>query len=328
MSEFYSGFVTLIGRPNVGKSTLMNHFVGEKISIVTSKPQTTRNKIRSILTGEDYQIVFIDTPGIHKPTSKLGDFMVKSAVNTIGEADAVIYMVEPKRKIPAEDMAIIERLSSSKKRAKADGSEGDKARAGHDSHTSTPVFLAINKVDTVPKQDLLAIIDQYQQVYPFKDIIPLSALKGDNTTGLLNAIRGVLPKGPMYFPGDQITDQPERQIAAEIIREKALTFLQEEIPHGMAVEITHFRLREGHNEEDPDALVDIGANIFCEKDSHKAIIIGKQGAMLKRIGSAARQDIQALLGFRLYLELWVKVKKNWRDSDFMLKNFGYIQSSS
>ena len=304
MPEFYSGFVTLIGRPNVGKSTLMNHFVGEKISIVTSKPQTTRNKIRSILTGEDYQVVFIDTPGIHKPTSRLGDFMVKSAVNAIGEADAVIYMVEPKRRIPAEDMAIIERLSGKK----------------------PPVFLAINKVDTVPKQDLLAVIDQYRQVFNFHDIIPLSALKGDNTTGLLNAIRGVLPKGPMYFPGDQITDQPERQIAAEIIREKALTFLQEEIPHGMAVEITHFKLREGHSEEDPDALVDIGANIFCEKDSHKAIIIGKQGSMLKRIGAAARRDIEALLGFRLYLELWVKVKKNWRDSDFMLKNFGYNES--
>jgi len=308
MSDFYSGFVTLIGRPNVGKSTLMNHFVGEKISIVTSKPQTTRNKIRSILTGEDYQIVFIDTPGIHKPTSRLGDFMVKSAVNAIGEADAVIYMVEPKRKVPEEDMAIIRRLTSGKKGALA-----------------TPVFLAINKVDTIPKQDLLAIIDQYRQLYPFHDIIPLSALKGDNTTGLLNAIRAVLPKGPMYFPGDQITDQPERQIASEIIREKALTFLQEEIPHGMAIEITHFKLREGHDEEDPDALVDIGANIFCEKDSHKAIIIGKQGAMLKRIGAAARRDIEALLGFRVYLELWVKVKKNWRDSDFMLKNFGYEQ---
>ena len=306
--DFYSGFVTLIGRPNVGKSTLMNHFVGEKISIVTSKPQTTRNKIRSILTGEDYQVVFIDTPGIHKPTSRLGDFMVRSAVNAISEADAVIFMVEPKRKIPAEDMAIIERL------ARGRAAAGRKA---------TPVFLAINKIDTVPKPDLLGIIDQYRQVYPFHDIIPLSALKGDNTAGLMGAIRGILPKGPMYFPGDQITDQPERQIAAEIIREKALTFLQEEIPHGMAVDITHFRLRDGHTEDDPDALVDIGANIFCEKDSHKAIIIGKQGAMLKRIGAAARRDMEALLGYRVYLELWVKVKKNWRDNDFQLRNFGY-----
>ena len=280
----------------------MNHFIGEKISIVSNKPQTTRNKIRSILTGTDYQIVFIDTPGLHKPTTKLGDFMVKSAVNAIGEADAVILMVEPKRRIPEEDIAIIRRLE----------------------HTCTPIFLAINKVDTVPKQDLLAIIDQYRQVYPFREIIPLSALKGDNTDGLLKTIRTVLPEGPMYFPEDQITDQPERQIAAEIIREKALTFLQEEIPHGLAVEITGFKLREGHNEDDPAALVDIAVNIYCEKDSHKAIVIGKQGAMLKRIGAAARRDIEALLGFRVYMELWVKVKKNWRDSDFMLRNFGYF----
>ena len=289
----------------MGKSTLMNHFIGEKISIVTSKPQTTRNKIRSILSGEDYQIVFVDTPGIHKPTTRLGDFMVKSAVNAIGEADAVIYMVEPKKRMHEGDAAIIERLKGCK----------------------TPVFLAINKVDTVPKQDLLALIDQYSKLYPFKEIIPLSALKGDNTDGLLKAIRGVLPEGPMYFPGDQLTDQPERQIAAEIIREKALTFLQEEIPHGMAVEIAHFRLRDGHSEDDPEALVDIGANIFCERDSHKAIIIGKKGAMLKRIGAAARRDIEAFLGYRVYLELWVKVKKNWRDSDFLLKNFGYTQDN-
>jgi len=284
----------------------MNHFVGEKISIVSNKPQTTRNKIRSILTGEDYQVVFVDTPGMHKPTTKLGDFMVKSAVNAIGEADGVIFMVEPKKTIPEGDMAIIERLGGSGKTA-----------------SKTPVFLVINKVDTVPKQDLLAVIDRYRQVYPFKDIIPLSALKGDNTEGLLTSIRGVLPEGPMYFPGDQITDQPERQIAAEIIREKALTFLQDEIPHGMAVDIANFKLREGHSEDDPAALVDIGANIYCERDSHKAIIIGKHGAMLKRIGAAARRDIEAFLGYRVFLELWVKAKKNWRDSDFLLKNFGY-----
>jgi len=300
--SFYSGFVTLVGRPNVGKSTLMNHFIGEKISIVTSKPQTTRNKIRSILTGDDYQIIFIDTPGIHNPTTRLGDFMVKSAIGAIGEADAVILMVEPKKRIPEGDIAIVEKLKGGK----------------------SPVFLAINKVDTVQKPELFAIIDQYQKLYPFKEIIPLSALKGDNTQGLLAAIRKVLPKGPMYFPGDQTTDQPERQIAAEIIREKALTFLQEEIPHGLAIEITHFKLRDGHNEDDPNALVEIGANIFCERDSHKAIIIGKQGAMLKRIGAAARRDLEALLGYKIFMELWVKVKKNWRDSDFLLKNFGYF----
>ena len=303
MSKFFSGFVPLIGRPNVGKSTLMNHFVGEKISIVSNKPQTTRNKIRSILTGKDYQIVFIDTPGMHKPTTKLGDFMVKSAVNAITEADAVILMVEPKPTIPEADMAIIKRLESGK--------------------TDTPVFLAINKVDTVPKQDLLRIIDSYNKVYPFREIIPLSALKGDNTEGLLKAVRDVLPQGPMYFPEDQITDQPERQITAEIIREKALTFLHEEIPHGLAVEIVNFKLREGHTEDNPSALVDIGATIFCEKESHKAIIIGKQGAMLKRIGAAARRDIEAILGYRVFLELWVKPKKNWRDNDSLLKNFGY-----
>jgi len=281
----------------------MNHFIGEKISIVSNKPQTTRNKIRSILTGEDYQLVFIDTPGIHTPTTKLGNFMVKSAVNAIDEADAVIFMVEPKARIHDGDNAIIERLKRRRK--------------------NTPIFLAINKVDTVLKQDLLSIIDNYSKVYPFHDIIPLSALKGDNTQGLLTVLRGVLPEGPMFFPDDQITDQPERQIASEIIREKALMFLQEEIPHGLAIEIADFKLREGHTEDDPKALVDISANIYCEKDSHKAIIIGKHGTMLKRIGAASRRDIEALLGFRVFLEVWVKVKKNWRDSDFMLKNFGY-----
>ena len=229
-------------------------------------------------------------------------------------------------------MAIIERLRGGprgdKRKPEDSGTRDSRNTRNNSPRNKTPIFLAINKVDTVPKQDLLAVIDQYRQVYPFNDIIPLSALKGDNTNGLLEAIRGVLPKGPMYFPEDQITDQPERQIAAEIIREKALTFLQEEIPHGMAVEITHFKLREGYSEDNPAALVDIGANIFCEKDSHKAIIIGKQGAMLKRIGAAARRDIEALLGYRVYLEMWVKVKKNWRDSDFMLKNFGYNSSLS
>ena len=307
-STFRSGFVTLIGRPNVGKSTLMNLFVGEKISIVSNKPQTTRNKIRSILTGEDYQIVFIDTPGIHRPTTKLGNFMVKSAQNALNEADAVIYMVEPQKdpkKIHEGDKAIIESLA----------------------HVKTPIFLAINKSDTVPKPELLNVIAAYSQAFSFAEVIPLSALTGDNTPALLTALRSVLPNGPLYFPEDQITDQPERQITAEIIREKALTFLQEEIPHGTAVEITNFTLRDGHSEDDPSALVDIGANIFCEKDSHKAIIIGKHGAMLKRIGAAARRDIEALLGYRVYLELWVKVKKNWRDSDFMLKNFGFTNVS-
>ena len=299
-TKFRSGFVTLIGRPNVGKSTLMNLFIGEKISIVTNKPQTTRNKIRSILTGEDYQIVFIDTPGIHKPTTKLGNYMVKSAFTALNEADAVILLVEPREKIQEVDKNIIESLANVK----------------------TPIFLAINKVDTVDKPKLLKIIETYSKAYPFKDIIPLSALTGENTQALLGAMRNILPQGPMYFPEDQITDQPERQITAEIIREKALTFLQEEIPHGLAVEMTGMKSRS-NDPDDPDAIVDVGATIFCERDSHKAIIIGKKGEMLKKIGSSARRDIQRLLGSPIFLELWVKVKKNWRDNDFLLKNFGY-----
>jgi GTP-binding protein Era len=304
MTKFYSGFVTLIGRPNVGKSTLMNHFIGEKISIVTAKPQTTRNKIRSILTGEDYQIIFIDTPGMHTPKTKLGDYMVRQATTTLDEVDAVVYMVEPKlnagKHIPDGDKAILEKLKKIK----------------------TPVYLAINKTDKIAKPELLTLIDVYSQAYPFKEIIPLSALTGDNTPALLTALRGILPVGPMYFPQDQITDQPERQITAEIIREKALTFLQEEIPHGVAVEITAFKEREAKGKTPP--FVSIGATLFCEKDSHKAIIIGKQGAMLKRIGQAARRDVEALLGSPVFLELWVKVKKNWRDNDFLLKNFGFL----
>ena len=290
---FYSGFVALVGQPNVGKSTLMNYFVGEKISIVSNKPQTTRNRIRSILTGEDYQIVFIDTPGIHKPKNKLGDFMVSSAKFALGEADAVVFMVEPREKISEGDRAIIEGFKSLK----------------------CPVFLAVNKVDTVGKPGLLKIIEAYSTAYGFKGIIPLSAQNGENADALLDALRQVLPEGPMYFPDDQITDQPERQIAAEIIREKALRYLQDEIPHGLAVEIDSMKAKE--------SIVNIGATIFCEKDSHKGIIIGKNGAMLKKIGTAARLDIQRLLGCAVFLELWVKIKKNWRDNDFLLKNFGY-----
>ncbi|MCL2048891.1 MAG: GTPase Era [Defluviitaleaceae bacterium] len=296
-NKFRSGFVTLIGRPNVGKSTLMNYFIGEKISIVSNKPQTTRNKIRSILTGEGYQIVFIDTPGIHVPTTRLGSFMVKSANNALNEADAVIYMVEPREKIHEGDAAILKTLTGVK----------------------SPVFLAINKVDTVDKPVLLKIMSQYSAAYNFAEIVPLSALTGENVQALLQNIQKILPEGPMYFPEDQITDQPERQIAAEIIREKALMYLQEEIPHGLAVEITAMRARTG----EADSIVDVGATIFCEKDSHKAIIIGKSGAMLKKIGTAARRDIQLLLGSPIYLDMWVKVKKNWRDNDFLLKNFGY-----
>jgi GTP-binding protein Era len=285
----------------------MNHFIGEKISIVTSKPQTTRNKIRSILTGEDYQIIFIDTPGLHTPKTKLGDFMVRAALTTLNEVDAVVYMVEPKlnagKNIPEGDKAILDKLGKIK----------------------TPVFLAINKTDKTAKPELLTVIDVYSRIYPFKEIIPLSALTGDNTPALLLSLRGILPTGPMYFPEDQITDQPERQITAEIIREKVLTFLQEEIPHGVAVEITQFKERAEKGKTLP--LVSIGATLYCERDSHKAIIIGKQGTKLKRIGQTARHDIEVLLGSPVFLELWVKVKKNWRDSDFLLKNFGFLPDS-
>ncbi|MBR1737672.1 MAG: GTPase Era [Firmicutes bacterium] len=293
--KFYSGFVSLIGRPNVGKSTLMNALVGEKIAIISHKPQTTRNKIRSILTKDDFQAVFIDTPGIHKPKSKLGDYMVKSAETTLNEVDIILYLIEPYEKIKESDMSIIERLNKVK----------------------TDVFLIINKIDTVEAKSLLKVIDAYKDVYPFKEIIPISAANGKNIDELMNVIKKYLPEGPKYFPEDMVTDQPERQLAAEIIREKSLYLLQQEIPHGIAVEITSMKKR---NDKD---IIDIEATIYCEQDSHKGIIIAKQGSMLKKIGSSARYDIERLLGSKINLQIWIKVKKNWRDSDFLLKNFGY-----
>lgn len=293
--NFHSGFVSLIGRPNVGKSTLMNLIVGEKIAIMSSKPQTTRNQIQSILTTDEYQIVFIDTPGIHKPKSKLGSYMVKSAETTFSNVDVILYLIEPYEKIKASDMAIIEKLRS----------------------TKTPVFLIINKIDTVEKPELLKVIDAYSKAYDFKEIIPISALKGSNKDTLLDMVAKYLPEGPKYFPDDMITDQPERQIVAELIREKGLRLLQDEIPHGLAVEITSMKQREKSD------IVDIEATIYCERESHKGIIIGKHGAMLKKIGSNARHDIERLLGNPVNLQLWIKVKKDWRDSDFLLKNFGY-----
>lgn len=294
-NKFHSGFVSLIGRPNVGKSTLMNLIVGEKIAIMSSKPQTTRNQIQSILTTDDYQIVFIDTPGIHKPKSKLGNYMVKSAETTFSNVDVILYLIEPYEKIKDSDMAIIEKLHG----------------------TKIPVFLIINKIDTVEKPELLKVIDAYSKVYDFTEIIPISALKGSNKDTLLDMIAKYLPEGPKYFPDDMITDQPERQLVAELIREKGLRLLQDEIPHGLAIEITSMKQREKSD------IVDIDATIYCERESHKGIIIGKQGTMLKKIGSNARHDIERLLGNPVNLQLWVKVKKDWRDSDFLLKNFGY-----
>ena len=287
--KFYSGFVSLVGRPNVGKSTLMNRLIGEKIAIISNKPQTTRNKIQSILTKDNYQIVFIDTPGIHRPRHKLGEYMVKSAETTLNEVDAVLMLIEPADRVLESDRLIIEKLARVK----------------------SPVILVINKVDTADKERVFKVIDN------FSEIVPISALEGTNTDELLETIKKYLPEGPQYFPADMITDQPERQIASEIIREKALRLMQEEIPHGIAVEISEMKKRPEGN------LVDVRATIYCEKDSHKGIIIGKHGAMLKKIGSNARTDIERLLGSPIYLELWVKVKKDWRDSDFLLKNFGY-----
>jgi len=298
-SEFRSGFVTIIGRPNVGKSTLMNHLVGEKIAIMSDKPQTTRNRIQSILTRDDFQVVFIDTPGIHKPKQKLGHYMVKVAETTLNEVDIVLMLVEPTPHIGQGDRYVISELQKVK----------------------TPVILVINKIDTVEKQALLEVIEAYKNVYNFAEIIPISAFTGENCDRLLDVIRERLPKGPQYFPADMITDQPEKQLVAELIREKALHLLQQEIPHGIAVEIESMKKREDQD------IVDINAVIYCERDSHKAIVIGKQGSMLKQIGSRSRIDIERLLGSKVFLELWVKVKKNWRDDDFLLKNFGFDPKS-
>ena len=295
MKKFYSGFVSLTGRPNVGKSTLMNSLIGEKIAITSHKPQTTRNKITSILTEDDFQCVFLDTPGIHKPRHKLGEYMVRAAENTFNEVDLVLFLIEPAEQPHPLDLYVIERLKNVK----------------------TPVILVINKIDTIEREKLLAVIDTYSKLYGFAEVLPISAIKSTNLDELINVIRKYLPEGPQYFPGDMVTDQPERQIAAEIIREKALYLLQDEIPHGIAVEITGMKKRADKN------MVDVDATIYYERDSHKGIIIGKQGAMLKRIGATARHDMERLLGSQIYLQLWVKVKKDWRDSDFLLKNFGY-----
>lgn len=292
---FKSGFITLIGRTNVGKSTLMNRLVGEKIAIMSNKPQTTRHRIQSVLTKDDFQAVFIDTPGIHRPKNKLGEYMVKAAQTTLGEVDLVLFLVEPSDRVGGGDSQIIERLN----------------------HIDTPVILVINKIDSISREEVGRLIEAYKDLYTFEEIIPISAFNGDNVERLMDIIEAHLPEGPQYFPSDMLTDQPERQLVAELIREKSLYMLQEEIPHGIAVEIDTMKSRE-----DSD-IIDIDATIICERDSHKGIIIGKQGAMLKEIGSKARYDIERLLGSKVYLQLWVKVKKNWRDSDYLLKNFGF-----
>ena len=290
---YKAGFVTLIGRPNVGKSTLMNQLIGQKIAITSPKPQTTRSRVRTVLTTQEGQIVFLDTPGIHKAKNKLGDYMVSTAEHTLEEADLILWLVEPSNFIGAGERHILEQLKKVKR----------------------PVFLVINKIDTVKKEALLSFIDTYRRELDFKEIVPVSALKGDNTDELVKCIFQYLPEGHPFFDEDTVTDQPMRQIVAELVREKALRRLEEEIPHGIAVSIESMKER--------GKICHIDAVLVCEKDSHKGIIIGKGGAMLRQIGSEARKEIEEMLEMQVNLQLWVKVKKDWRDSDFLLKNFGY-----
>ena len=297
--KFQSGFVTLIGRPNVGKSTLMNHLIGQKIAITSRKPQTTRNRIQTVYTDERSQMIFLDTPGIHKPKNKLGTYMVNVAERTLTEVDVILWLVEPDEKAGPGDTVILEKL----KRVK------------------TPVILIINKIDTIDKSEVGSRIKYWQSLHQFKAVIPVSALRGLNVDTVLDEIREYLPEGPMYYDADTVTDQPMRQIAAEIIREKALRRLEDEIPHGIAVAIDVMKPRK-------DGIWQIDASIVCERDSHKGIIIGKQGSMLKSIGMDARKDIELLVGGQVNLKLWVKVRKEWRDSDIQLKNFGYFDQKN
>ena len=293
--DYKSGFVAIIGRPNVGKSTLMNHLIGQKIAITSRKAQTTRNKIQTVYTCERGQIVFLDTPGIHKAKNKLGEYMVNVASRTFKDADVILWLVEPGTQVGPGDRHIAEQLKNCK----------------------LPVILGINKVDTVKKEEVAGFIETYRKLIDFADIVPASALRAQNLDTVIDCIFKYLPYGPQFYDEDTITDQPQRQIVAELIREKALRTLDEEIPHGIAVTIDTMKER-------PDGrIVDIEATIICERDSHKGIIIGKQGAMLKKIGSAARFEIERMLEQKVNLKLWVKVKKDWRDSDYLIKNFGY-----
>lgn len=293
--DFKSGFAAIIGRPNVGKSTLMNHLIGQKIAITSRKPQTTRNRIQTVYTCERGQIVFLDTPGIHKAKNKLGEYMVNVAQRTFQDADVILWLVEASDYIGAGEQHIAQQLKK----------------------TKLPVILVMNKVDKVEKKEIAGFIEAYRKILDFAEIVPVSALRSVNLDTLLECIFKYLPYGPQFYDEDMVTDQPQRQIVAELIREKALRCLEEEIPHGIAVTIERMKERpEG-------GLVDIDATIICERDSHKGIIIGKQGAMLKKIGSQARTEIEKMLEEKVNLKLWVKVKKDWRDSDFLIKNFGY-----
>ena len=293
--EYKSGFVALIGRPNVGKSTLMNKIIGQKIAITSNKPQTTRNKIQTVYTCDQGQIIFLYTPGIHKAKNKLGEYMVNVAEKTLKEVDVILWLVEPSTFIGAGEQHIAEQLKD----------------------INVPVILVINKIDTVKKEEILVFIDAYRKILDFAEIIPASALRDKNADEIVESIFKYLPQGPQYYDEDTVTDQPMRQIVAEIIREKALHALNEEIPHGIAVTIEKMKERKNGK------ITDIEATIICERDSHKGIIIGKQGSMLKKIGSNARYEIEQMLEMKVNLQLWVKVRKEWRDSDLLLKNYGY-----
>ena len=294
-AKFKSGFATLIGRPNVGKSTLMNHLIGQKIAITSNKPQTTRNRIQTVYTSKKGQIVFLDTPGIHKAKNKLGEYMVNVAEQTLKEVDVVLWLEEPTDFIGKGELHIAEQLKKA----------------------NVPVILIMNKIDMVAKDKLPGFMENYRKIYDFEEIIPVCALRGVNMEKVISTIFRFLPYGPKFYDDETITDQPQRQIVAEMIREKALRCLDEEIPHGIAVAIDRMKER-------PDgSVIDIDATIICEKDSHKGIIIGKGGSMLRRIGSQARMEIEKMMEMKVNLQLWVKVKKDWRDSDFMIKNFGY-----
>lgn len=291
--NFQSGFVSIIGRPNVGKSTLLNALVGEKIAIISDKPQTTRNKILAIRNTDDSQVIFTDTPGIHKPKNKLGEYMVKVANDSMGEMDVVLFVVDATNKTTEPERKIAQNLSALR----------------------VPVILVINKVDLARKEALLPMIADFSSLHNFEAIVPVSALKNDGVDRLLNEIMQNIPQGPAFFPDDMITDQPEKQIAAEIIREKLLWLLDKEVPHGIAIEIMQMKQQ--------DKVTSIQANIYCEKATHKGIIIGKDGAVLKKVGTMARIDIQKMLGRKVYLELWVKVKNDWRNNNYLIRNFGY-----
>jgi GTPase len=295
--QYKSGFVALIGRPNVGKSTLLNQILGQKIAIMSDKPQTTRNKIHGVYTTSESQVVFIDTPGIHKPKHKLGSFMTKMAENTLNEVDLVMFLVNAEEGLGRGDEFIIERLKK----------------------VSQPVFLVVNKIDKVHPDKLLPIIKQYKEHYDFTEVIPISALQGNNVPTLLDQITNYLEEGPQYYPADQITDHPERFIVAEMIREKVLHLTREEVPHSVTVVTDQMRPREDK------AIIDIDATIIVERSSQKGIIIGKQGSMLKEIGKRARYDIEAMLGSKVYMELWVKVQKDWRNKSSVLRDFGFSE---